>query len=150
MRHVFASRPVSARALGMREPPSTTGLVTGSRRAGHAAVHEGRNPQRSKSGRDRNNYKSAPGPDTQRTETPWPIQRRHGRIGRRHVDERPAFCRLNVDWPDFDAMTPRRLRAEVEKGAPGVAALLKAVDAAGTPEDCFIRGAAPENNAVGA
>ena len=33
MRHVFASRPVSARALGMREPPSTTGLVTGSRRA---------------------------------------------------------------------------------------------------------------------
>jgi hypothetical protein len=33
MRHVFASRPVSARALGMREPPTTTGLVTGSRRA---------------------------------------------------------------------------------------------------------------------
>ena len=33
MRHVFASRPVSARALGMREPPSAAGLVTGSRRA---------------------------------------------------------------------------------------------------------------------
>jgi hypothetical protein len=29
--------------------------------------------------------------DTQRTETTSPIQRRHGRIGRRHVDERPAF-----------------------------------------------------------
>ena len=54
-------------------------------------MHEGRNPRRSKSGRDRNNYKSAPGPDTQRTETTSPIQRRHGRIGRRHVDERPAF-----------------------------------------------------------
>ena len=60
-------------------------------RAGHAAVHEGRNPQRSKSGRDRNSYKSAPGHDTQRTETTSPIQRRHARIGRRHVDERPAF-----------------------------------------------------------
>ena len=33
MRHAFASRPVSARALGMRETPSATGLVTGSRRA---------------------------------------------------------------------------------------------------------------------
>lgn len=33
MRHVYASRPVSARAFGMREPPSTTGLVTDSRRA---------------------------------------------------------------------------------------------------------------------
>jgi hypothetical protein len=46
--------------------------------------------------------------------------------------------RLNCDWPNFDAMTPRRLRAEVEPGAPGAAALLKAVEAAGTPEDCFI------------
>jgi hypothetical protein len=46
--------------------------------------------------------------------------------------------RLNRDWPNFDAMTPRRLRAEVEAGAPGAAALLKAVEAAGTPEDCFI------------
>jgi hypothetical protein len=33
MRHVFASRPVSARALGMPEPPSAAGLVTGARRA---------------------------------------------------------------------------------------------------------------------
>jgi hypothetical protein len=32
MRHVFASRPVSARALGMPEPPSAAGLVAGSRR----------------------------------------------------------------------------------------------------------------------
>ena len=54
-------------------------------------MHEGRNPQRSKSGRDRNNYRSAPARDTQRTETTSPIQRRHGRIGRRHVDERSAF-----------------------------------------------------------
>ena len=96
MRHVFASRPVSARALGMREPPSAAGLGNGlPPRAGHAVVHEGRNLRRSKSGRDHNNYKSAPGPDTQRTETTSPIQRRHGRIGRRHVDERPAF--RNID-----------------------------------------------------
>jgi hypothetical protein len=33
MRHDFASRPVSARALGMPEPPSAAGLVTGARRA---------------------------------------------------------------------------------------------------------------------
>ena len=33
MRHVFASRPVSARALGMCEPPPAAGLVTGARRA---------------------------------------------------------------------------------------------------------------------
>ncbi len=33
MRHVLASRPVSTRALGMREPPSAAGLVTSSRRA---------------------------------------------------------------------------------------------------------------------
>lgn len=33
MRHVFASRTVSARALGMRKPPSPARLVTGSRRA---------------------------------------------------------------------------------------------------------------------
>ncbi len=44
----------------------------------------------------------------------------------------------NTDLPNFDAMTPRRLRAEVEAGAPGAAALLKAVEAAGVPEDCFI------------
>jgi hypothetical protein len=46
--------------------------------------------------------------------------------------------RLNRDWPDFDAMTPRRLRAEVEAGAAGAAALLKAVEAAGVGEDRFI------------
>ena len=33
MRHVFASRPVSARAFGMPEPPPAAGLVTGARRA---------------------------------------------------------------------------------------------------------------------
>jgi hypothetical protein len=33
MRHVFASRPVSARALGMPEPPSAARLVTRARRA---------------------------------------------------------------------------------------------------------------------
>ena len=33
MRHVFASRSISARALGMPEAPSAAGLVTGSGRA---------------------------------------------------------------------------------------------------------------------
>ena len=33
MRHVFASRPVSARALGMPEPSPAAGLVSGARRA---------------------------------------------------------------------------------------------------------------------
>jgi hypothetical protein len=54
-------------------------------------VHDGRNLRRSKSGRDRNNCKSAPGPDTQRTGKTWPMQRRYGRIGRRNLDERAAF-----------------------------------------------------------
>ena len=54
-------------------------------------MHDGRNLRRSKSGRDRNNCKSAPGPDTQRTGKTWPMQRRHGRIGRRNLDERAAF-----------------------------------------------------------
>jgi hypothetical protein len=45
---------------------------------------------------------------------------------------------LNTDWPSFDGMLMRQLRAEVEAGAAGAAALLKAAEAAGALENSFV------------
>ncbi|MGC1864395.1 MAG: hypothetical protein WA733_25565 [Methylocystis sp.] len=45
---------------------------------------------------------------------------------------------LNTDWPSFDGMLLRQLRAEVEAGAAGAAAVLKSAEAAGALQNSFV------------
>jgi hypothetical protein len=45
---------------------------------------------------------------------------------------------LNRDWPCFDGMVVRQLRAEDEADKPGAAAVLKAVQASGVSDGGFV------------
>ena len=91
------SRPVSARALGMREAAlggwPGNGLPP---RAGHAVVHEGRNLRAVNLAAITTTTNQRLGPTPSAQKQPRRSECRcHGRIGRRHVDERPAF--RNID-----------------------------------------------------